>query len=363
MTPRPYRIFAVASALSLIAAVPAAGQGFTVSTPDSSARITFGGRVQTIFNTTSVDDHPATQTELRRVRLEASLHLGRLVSGKIQPDFAGSRVTLKDAYVRLNFDPALQVWAGQAHRPTGVISPYSTVRLTPVEKGVRIRGADGAFDEQNLLQELGYSDRDVGLQVRGEPRGAPLGLSYAAGFFNGPARAEAPRENTWQGVARLAVHPVSWLRVGASYSRIHFVNAMDDVAALEVREGAAWVADVELGRAGGGPRAVAEVTRGDFDPFAGAEFFGAHGWLAYRTGRLSSTVAAVEPFVRVSYGDPDVDDVIPAQATDAVGGTLLTPGINLWLGGLNRLAVNYEVWSPERGANARSFKAMFQMAF
>jgi hypothetical protein len=357
------RISAVTSALVLVTAVPAAGQGFTVATPDSSARITFNGRVQTIFNTTSVDDEAATQTELRRVRLEANLQFGRLLSAKIQPEFAGSRVQLKDAYVRLNFDPGLQVWAGQAHRPFGVISPFSTTRLTPMEKGVRIRGMGEAYDEHNLLLALGYSDRDAGLQLRGEPRGAPLGLSYAVGFFNGPARIPAPRENTYQVVARVAARPLEWARVGVSYSRIDFPRAIPDVEDFETHEGTAWAADVELGSERAGPRAVLEVTRGDFDPFLGAEFVGAQGWVAYRTGRASSTIAALEPFVRVSYGDPDVDDVIPATATDAVGGTLITPGINLWLGGLNRFALNYEVWNAEHGGNARSFKALFQLAF
>lgn len=363
MTPLWQRIFAVTSVLALVTSVPAAAQGFTLATSDSSARLTFGGRVQTIFNTTSVDDEPATQTELRRVRLEANLQLGRLVSGKIQPEFAGSRVVLKDAYVRLNFDPALQVWAGQAHRPFGVVSPYSTTRLTPMEKGVRIRGVSDAFDEYNILLGLGYSDRDAGIQLRGEPHGAPLGLSYALGFFNGPARTLAPRENTYQVVARVAAHPIEWARVGVGYSRIDFTNVIDDVAEVETHEGTAWEADVELGSERAGPHAVLEVTRGDFDPVAEAEFWGAQGWVSYRTGRASSTIAALEPFVRVSHGDPDMDDVIPDLDADAVGGTLVTPGINLWLGGLNRFALNYEIWNPQTGGSARSFKALFQLAF
>jgi hypothetical protein len=359
MKMHPRRIFAVTLALVLAAAAPAAGQGFTIATPDSSARITFNGRVQTIFNTTSVDDEPATETELRRVRLEASLQFGRVVGGKIQPEFAGSRVSLRDAYVRLNLDPALQVWAGQAHRPFGVISPFSTVRFPTVEKGMRIRGVS-AYEHFNLLSGLGYSDRDVGIQVRGEPAGAPLGLSYAAGVFNGPARTDAPEENTYQVVARVAARPVEWARVGVSFSRIDFANVIDDVAEVEMSEGAAWEADVELGSERGGPRLVAEVARGDSDPFADAEFLSAAGFVAYRTGRQSSTISALEPFVRVSWADPDRDDdslILPT------GGTLVTPGINLWLGGLNRFGLFYDLWNPDTGERARSFKALFQLAF
>lgn len=348
---------AVTSALLLVTAVPAGAQGFVINGPDSS-RITFGGRVQAIFNTTSVDDEPQAQTELRRVRLEATVQLNRVVTGKVQPEFAGSRVTLKDAYVRLNLDPALQLWAGQAHRPFGVISPYTTTRLPMIEKGLRIRGVADSYDHYNLLLGRGYSDRDAGLQLRGEPRGAPLGLSYAVGWFNGPAREGAPDENTGQVVTRLAVAPVSGVRVGASWSRRDFVFQEDDIRDREA--GDAWAADVEIGSDRGGVHAIGEVAYGDFDPFVEAKFLGVQGIVAYRTGRLSSTLAAVEPLLRVSHGDPDYGDDALLEAT---GGTLVTPGVNLWLGGLNRLALNYEVWNPLSGDGAHSFKAMFQMAF
>jgi hypothetical protein len=355
------RFFAVTSAALLLVTAPAAGQGFVIATPDSSAKITFGGRVQTIFNTSSVDDVPAAQTELRRVRLEANLQLGDLVYGKIQPEFAGSRVTLKDAYVRLNFHPAAQLWAGQAHRPFGVISPASTVRILPIEKGLRIRGVRDAFDEYNLLLNLGYSDRDVGLQLRGEPRNAPLGLSYAAGVFNGPAQTLAPEENTWQAVARVAARPVGGVRLGASWSRIDHVLEETTDEELLTREGQAWAADVELGSERGGLHVIGEATYGDFNPFVDAKFFGAQGWVGYRTGRVSERIAAVEPVLRVSYGDPDVDG--EAELDEAHGGTLVTPGVNLWLGGLNRFAVNWEVWNPDDGERVHSLKALFQLAF
>lgn len=353
-------ICSVTSALLFVTATSAAGQGFTIATPDSSARITFGGRVQTIFNTTSVDDEPATQTELRRVRLEANLQMGRVVQGRLQPEFAGSRVMLKDAYVRLNLAPALQLWAGQAHRPFGVVSPSSTTRILPMEKGLRIRGVSDAWDEYNLLLNLGYSDRDVGLQLRGEPRNAPLGLSYAAGFFNGPARALAPEENTWQGVARVVLRPANGVAVGGSWSRIDFVRTEDDIV-FEPRAGTAWAADVELGSDRGGPHLVAEVTTGDFDPFVDATFWGAQTWLGWRFGRVSSTIAAVEPLVRVSHGDIDPGDTsVPSEDT---GGTLVTPGVNFWLGGLNRFAINVELWNPATGQSVHAVKALFQVAF
>lgn len=360
MPPILRRIFIVTSALLLGSAAPAAGQGFVVHGPDST-RITFNGRVQTVFNTTSVDDEPGTQMELRRVRLEANLHLNRVVSGRIQPEFAGTRVSLRDAYVRFTMDPAVQIWAGQAHRPFGVVSPYSTTRLPPIEKGLRIRGVDDAYDHYNLLVSRGYSDRDVGLQLRGEPRRAPLGLSYAVGWFNGPARAEAPGENSGQVVARLAVAPARGVRVGASFSRRDFfLLDEDEETVLDRRSGEAGALDVELGSDRHGLHFIGELAMGDFDPFTDREFLGMQGIVAYRTGRLSSTVAAAEPLLRISHGDPSY---MAVQTHPDAGGTLFTPGINLWLGGLNRIAINYEAWNPLNGGTEHAFKTMFQLAF
>ncbi|HEU0052605.1 MAG TPA: porin, partial [Longimicrobium sp.] len=186
--------------------------------------ITIGGRVQTQFNTTDVDTEPATEFTLRRIRLEATVKVNDVVSGKIQPDFAGNRVSMKDAYLKLTFDPAFQLLAGQANRPFGVIQPTSSTRVLPIERGVRIRGVEEALDENELVVELGYADRDVGLQVMGAPTGAPLGFSYQAGFFNGPARAQAGAENTYQLGARVAVEPVHALKMGAAWSSRDFVT-------------------------------------------------------------------------------------------------------------------------------------------
>ncbi|HEU0012446.1 MAG TPA: porin [Longimicrobium sp.] len=348
---------AVALAALLLAA-PAAAQ-FTLETADS-ARLTIGGRVHTQLNTTSVDSAAATEMLLRRVRLEANLQLNRVVGGRIQPEFAGSRVTLRDAYVRLTLDPAFVLTAGQAHRPASLLTEYSSTRIVPIERGLRIRGVQGDWEQHNLVSLLGYADRDVGLQVRGQPRGAPLGLGYAVGFFNGPVRADFPDENTYQLVARVTARPASLVRVGASWSSRDFArpNALTDQVDLE--RGTMWEADLDVGEEKAGPRLMAEAVYGDFNPFDGVTFAGVQGWLSYRTGPVSSTIAAVEPLLRVSAGDPDVDDEV---LSGAIGGVLVTPGVNLWLGGLNRLQFNYDLWSPGEGKRVHSFKTQFQLAF
>jgi hypothetical protein len=41
----------------------------------------------------------------------------------------------------------------------------------------------------------------------------------------------------------------------------------------------------------------------------------------------------------------------------------VTPGINLYLGGQNRVMFNYDFWNPTDGERQGSFKTQFQLAF
>lgn len=341
----------------VLAARPAAAQLFTFDGPDST-RLTLTGRVQAQFNTSDAPAVPREEMVMRRVEIDLGIRLSPLVSGRVQPELAGSRVELKDAFVTFSLDPALTILAGQAYRPFSIVTQMGSARILPVERGLRIRGVTRAYDEFQLVSERGYGERDVGLQLRGD---LGRGVTYAAGWFNGPLRAQLPQTDAGQWVARAAVRPDERLRVAASVSTRSFVRA-DGEGALEMAGGEAWEADVELGTERGGLHLLAEAVYGDFDPFAGAHFFGAHGWLAYRARVDGPRVAAVEPVLRVSYGDPSVE-ADAEEEVDATGGTLVTPGVNVWLGGLNRISLNYDVWSPEDGEGARSFKAQFQLAF
>jgi hypothetical protein len=328
----------------------------------NAAEIQIGGRVQMQFNTTSVEDEPTTQWLMRRVRLEANVKVNEVVSGKVQPDFAGNRVVLKDAYLKLNFAPALQLLAGNAHRPFSLLEQTSSTRILPIERGVEIRGLDAA-DEYELVHGLRYSDRDIGLQVMGAPRGAPLGFAYAAGVFQGPLAGRVGALDTYQLAARATIEPLERVRLGFGWSGRDFAEPGPSAAtpALRLVRGNAFEADLEIGSFAPGFHLLGEVAFGDADPLSGAEFMGAQSWLAYRTRPLGPTVSAVEPIFRASWSE--VDRGTPS-AGEVVEGTLLTPGINLYFGPLNRVMLNYDFWFPGGDADAEgSFKAMFQLAF
>jgi len=51
-------------------------------------------------------------------------------------------------------------------------------------------------------------------------------------------------------------------------------------------------------------------------------------------------VEGIEPLFRASYGDP-------STGFDGNSGVLLTPGINLYFQGRNRLMLNFDYYMPE----------------
>lgn len=339
---------------------PAAAQEAPGETPGTirvgTAEVTLSGRVQTQFNSTTAEGEPATRWLMRRVRLEARVRAGEVAGGKIQPDFSGERFTLRDAYVTLDFSPALRLLFGQAHRPFGILTRFSSLRMPPVEKGAEIRGVR-ALDEVNLLRDLGYSSRDIGMQASGAPEGAPLGLAYELAVLQGPAAERVSDGGTVQLIARAAVSPAEWLTLGGSWSRRDFAPEAEPSEAGSARRGSALALDLAVEPVTPGLLLLAEVTSGDYDPWRGATFRGAQAWAAYDWTPPRGAVSMVEPLLRVSRGEVE-------GAAGVDGGTLLTPGLNLYLGGLNRVMANYDVWIPAGGGRAeRSFKAMFQLAF
>lgn len=316
-----------------------------------------GGRVQTQLSTTTVDEEAASEIFLRRVRLEARVRINQLVSGRISPEFAGDRVSIKDAFLRLDLHPALGILAGKAYRPFGLLEQTSSTRILPIERGVAIRGLDG-FDEYELVHDLQYSDRDIGIQLVGAPEGAPLGFSWAAGVFRGPLQGRIGEETSYQLAARATVAPLPDLRLGLGVSNRDFGQELGPERFATDR-GTAYEVDLEYGAFDPGLHLLAELAVGDFDPFADRDFLGAQAWAGYRT-RPWGRISTVEPIVRISYGTVDSE---PAGTGDA-GGTLVTPGVNVYFGGLNRLQLNYDLWRPnDDGAGEGSFKAQFQLAF
>lgn len=319
--------------------------------------VSFGGRLQTQLNTSSMDDVPGSEILLRRARIELNVQINERISGVIQPDFGGEDVELKDAYLNLSLSPGMDLLFGKAYRPFGLLEQTSSKRILPIERGLRIRGLRAA-DEYGFLSGLGYSNRDIGIQLRGSPPRAPLGLTYSAGLLRGPAQDLVVGESSFQLAGRVTVSPVENLRLGAGWSGRDFVDGA--TAGSAIRRGDAFEVDLEYGTFAQGFHLLAEASRGEIDPFRDTSFWGAQAWLAYRTSALPGSGLQLEPLLRLSVAGTEGID----PATERGGGTLVTPGINLYLTPINRLMLNYDVWNGEDASpDAGSLKVMFQLGF
>ena len=327
----------------------------------NAMEITLGGRVHMQLNTSSAEGVPTGELLLRRVGLGVLLKVNEAVSGTIAADFGGERAAVVDAFMRVAVAPRLEVFAGRAHRPFSRLTMTSSNRILPIERGLRIRGVAG-LDQNALVSSLRYADRDVGVQVAGSLPGLPGAPAVRAGVFRGPLHGAVGPRDTYQLVARVTASASDKLKLGAAWSGRDF--SQREVAGADttfsLRGGSALEIDAEWGTFAPGLHVIAEASRGDADPHRGTRFTGAQGWLAYRTRELTPTLSGLEAVLRCSWSEVTGG----AGPGIARGGTLLTPGVNVYLGGLNRFMLNYDHWIPQGGGGpAGSAKAMFSLVF
>lgn len=350
-----FRVLAVLSAtLAGPSLLSAQSSDQTLRVTTNAVEVKIGGRVHTQFNTTSIDGQPASQFLLRRARVEFSARVSDRVSGVVNPEFGNDQVVLKDAYVAFDLSPRVTMIAGQAHRPFGLLEQTSSKRMMPVERGLRVRGLSDV-DGYAVMNGLGYSDRDIGVQLRST---LDEGLELTAGVFQGPLHGQVGDHSSYQYAARVRGTVAPDVRVGAGWSNRDFATGVG--AGLELERGNAFEIDLEYGSFAPGLHVLAEIASGDVNPFTDERFHAAQTWIAYRTEPFDGTDMVLEPLLRISYADVAVD----GQPTTQRGGTLLTPGLALYFGPLNRIAVNYDFWwNKGPGDEASSLKVLFQMGF
>jgi hypothetical protein len=346
------RVMLMAAAVLVLGAAPARAQAPTVT-------VSMTGRMQFQWNTTSVDaaevgEPIASSTfETRRVRLGANVRVGDWIRGYIEPEFALGRLQLKQVWMAMEFDPSLVVRAGQFKKPFSVIHLTSSTAHPMIERGVRIRGLTEALALQNqgelssvrdnllvgeqhaLLETQGYLAYDLGVALEGRLGG----FGWSAGVFNGNA-ADTRDENSGKSLAARLTYAVDAgvpVTLGGAWSRreLNWPAASDP----DTRTGDAFELDIELGGLRQGWWALAEVSSGT-NLATEERFLGAQGVAARFIPTGGARIEGVEPMARVSYGDPD-------DSVDGDAGVLLTPGVNLYFAGRNRLMLNWDVFVPE----------------
>jgi len=132
----------VAAAAVLLVTAGSAGAQVVVSSKAMELRI--DGRLHFQYNQTSAEGAQLSNTFfVRRARLEVEARINDFVSGRIQPEFGEGTVGLRDAFVTLNFGPALRTTFGQFKRPFDVFELTSSSQILVIERAGGVRGIPG----------------------------------------------------------------------------------------------------------------------------------------------------------------------------------------------------------------------------
>ncbi len=376
--------FSTALALVLLAAPPL----FAVKIDSKAREIEITGRVHTQFNTSSVEGELASEFITRRARLTAEVELNDFVSGKVQPDYGEGKMALKDAYMKLDYRKGLSFRVGQFHRPFDLFELTSSTKILVVERALKIRGVHGMRSLSSLTEKLGYSDRDIGVEAKFHG-GRNRRVSFAAAITNGTGANKVPAKTDGavgekQYTGRLEFKPAAGravkLALSGSLRPYTFTAGTDTlIDASKLGEAAdttiterfdqeyayAIQGDLELGDFKGGPHVQAGAVYGQnwkerlSDASGAPRFFAAQviGSVKIAVER-NEYVQAVEPLLRLSYADPN-DDL----SDD--GGILVTPGVQFFFTGRNKIALNLDLFLPESSDEGTeySFKAQSSLHF
>lgn len=372
---------------TMVALITAPGMAQTVDAGDLKVKVI--GRVQTQFSTTSVSEAeliaagrgpaspiPETMFETRRVRLGAEVEFQKWLTGKVEAELGMARLQVRDAYMNMGFAQGFQVRVGQFKKPFSLLQLTSSASYPMIERGVRIRGLAESMnfqdsiaaaprvlqsfrgatvfgEEQDLLDNFLYQNFDLGAGIHGRFGG----LGYSVGVFNGAGWDRPDDTNGKSFAGRVTFKlPTSFpvtLGTAASYRDFRLTSR----PTIETADGVAYEADLELGAfRRPGIHLLAEAAIGDNLQDPAANFLGAQGILTWFVP-VQSRIEGVEFGGRASYGDPRRD-------INGDEGLLLTPGINLYFAGRNRLMLNWDFYMvSDRFTNENALRAQAQLSF
>jgi hypothetical protein len=317
----------------------------------ASPRLTLGGEVNVQYAASSVDARPSGFT-LRRARLNGVFVVSELVDAYVQAELAATGgAELRDAWVRFTLSPALELSAGQFKRAFDLFELDSFTDLSLIERDGRVGGVStcagvgSVCSFSRFTEALGYAGRDQGVRLEGTAGR----VGYLATATNGTGQ-NVPEENHAKSLSgRVSVGVSAGVRVGAQLALHEWADASDST-----RHASAWSADVSYGAFRSGLLLQAALTGGDnwsAEPARGGAptFLAVQGMAAWYLPLAGHRLAAMEPLLRLSWGDPDTD-----AADDA--GLLVTPGFMLYVAGKNKIGFNLDVWSPRTGDTEYSLK-------
>lgn len=312
--------------------------------------------IQGQFNTTSVDDEPDSAWEVRRARIMIRMFAAGWIRADVEGDFGRGNPRLTDGFVRLDFDPALRVRAGQYKKPFDALELVSSRELLVIERDGVPRGSD-LPTPNGLVKGLGYSDRDIGAEWSGhfEP------VTLTAGFWNGSGDNEPEDDDGKQLGLRADVEgPAGWTLSGA-------LAAIRLSAPEESDEDGEWQNAVEVAASYGeyaepGFKALAQLFVGDGEPPDLIEedepaFTALHAIVAYHIATWETPyLIGIEPMGRFGWTDPDTD-------FDEDEATLWTAGVNLYHHAKVKTQVQIDHVRPAEGESETAARVQLALGF
>jgi len=327
------------------------------------------------------EDVPALDMFIRRARLTLDVTFNEWISGRFEPDFAEvDGVTLKDAYGLLDLRPGddrleARIKIGHFKRPFDGFQMTSSTQILTIERDLDIPGVSGttALSLDELTTRNHLSDRDIGVMVDGATAGDRF--HFWLGVFNGSSdtdNGDLDTEKQFIGRARygfdLGEHPLA-VSGAVAVTDIPYLGADE---ALDARYFAAFELFAEVGGWGGGPHVQTGIVFGKNalenelgeapdlavgDPLASMLTWQAIGSYKLDVGD-AFFIEAIEPLIRITVADPNTD----IDSNTVFG---FTPGVQIFFGGRNKLALNYDFVSfgGDGVDSESSFKAQYQFHF
>ncbi|MDP9008902.1 MAG: OprO/OprP family phosphate-selective porin [Pseudomonadota bacterium] len=147
--------------------------GFSFQSPDGANQIRFHGEFDfdgRFYNDNLTPDGSRSTWLLRRARPIIEGTFANIFDFRFNPDFAGGKSVIQDAFVAARFNPMFVVTAGKFKEPFGL----ERLQLSP----------NNRFIELGLPSDL-VPNRDLGLQVSGTFEFPTGTLTYQVGYFDG----------------------------------------------------------------------------------------------------------------------------------------------------------------------------------
>jgi phosphate-selective porin OprO/OprP len=147
--------------------------GFSFQSPDGANQIRFHGEFDfdgRVYNDNLTPDGSRSTWLLRRARPIVEGTFANIFDFRFNPDFAGGKTVIQDAFVAARFNPLFVVTAGKFKEPFGLERLQSST--------------NNRFIELGLPSDL-VPNRDLGLQVSGTYAFSTGTLLYQVGWFNG----------------------------------------------------------------------------------------------------------------------------------------------------------------------------------